>query len=67
MMRVLSVEKATDQTKCVWPSSTFSSAPVDASHTRTEPSFEPEMMQVPSVEKAMEKMGAFISIDISGT
>ena len=52
---VLSVEKATDQTASVWPSSTFSSALANASHTHTDLSCEPEMMQVPSVEKAMSR------------
>ena len=52
MMRAPSVKNATELTDEVWPFSTFSCLPVDASHTRTELSYEPETMCVPSVENA---------------
>src|SRR6188768_1793022 len=53
-MRVPLVENATDLTESVWPFMTLSSLPVDASHTRTDLSPEPETMRVPSVENATD-------------
>ena len=54
-MRVPSGEKATEKTERVWPLNIFTIAPVEASHTRTDLSFEPETMRVPSGEKATEE------------
>jgi hypothetical protein len=53
-IRIPSVENATELTQSVWPFSTFSSAPVDASHTRTVLSDEPDTIRIPSVENATE-------------
>jgi hypothetical protein len=39
----------------VWPFSFFSSAPVEASHTRTDLSSEPETIRVPSLENATDQ------------
>jgi len=53
-MRIPSAENAIEVTDLVWPFSTLSSLPVDASHTRTDLSDEPETMRVPLVENATE-------------
>ncbi|PPQ95183.1 hypothetical protein CVT25_013180, partial [Psilocybe cyanescens] len=59
MVQELSVEevteKAADLTLSVWPLSTFSSAPVDTSHTRTDLSDEQETIRVLSLEKAADQ------------
>jgi len=51
-MWVSSVENAMDKTYLEWPFRLISYAPVEASHTRTDWSFEPETMRVPSLENA---------------
>jgi len=53
-MQVLSLENATELTTSVWSFSIVGSTPVEASHTRTDSSSEPETMQVPSLENAAE-------------
>jgi hypothetical protein len=48
------VEKATDVTQSVWPSSVRSHSPVVASQSRTVLSIEADASRVPSVEKATD-------------
>ena len=48
------LENAAELTEPVWPSKAFMSAPVDASHTRTDSSSEPDTIRVPSLENATE-------------
>ena len=49
-----SCENATELTIAEWPFNCRSSAPVEASHTRTDLSHEPEIMWMPSCENAIE-------------
>ena len=54
-MRLPLLENATDKTKEVWPSRTFSVSPVNESHTRTNVSLEPETMRLQSLENATDQ------------
>ncbi|KAF8219605.1 hypothetical protein L208DRAFT_1207457, partial [Tricholoma matsutake] len=51
---VPSFENATELTQSVWPFSSFSSTPVNTSHTQTEQSYEPDTIHVPSFENVTE-------------
>jgi hypothetical protein len=61
-----SLENATNQTVSVWPFNSFSSAPVDASHTCTDLSLEPDTIRVPSLENATDQMTLSVDIVING-
>jgi hypothetical protein len=51
----------------VWPFNVFSSTPVEASHTRTDLSGEPETIRVPSLENATPNTLDLVCMFISGT
>ena len=64
-----SLENMTELTELVWPFSSLSSTPVDASHTRTElssESSEPDTIRVPSLENATAVIRPAADILING-
>jgi hypothetical protein len=65
-IRVPSLENATDLTELLWPFSSFSSTPVDASHTCTDLSFEPDTIRVLSLENATAQICPLADIVING-